>query len=53
MTYSGFKLESFFKFLYRIVYNFLDSKQSFFASLINNSTYTNHCIIYTQIHLHT
>ena len=38
-------------FLY-FVYNFLDSKHSFFASLINNSTYTNHFIIYTQIHLH-
>ena len=28
--------------MYRIVYNFLGSKQSFFASLINNSSYTNH-----------
>ena len=29
-------------FLYIIVNNFLCSKQSCFASLINNSTYTNH-----------
>ena len=37
------------KKLHRIVYIFLGSKQSFFASFINNSPY----IKYTQIHLHT
>ena len=38
--------------LYRIVYKFLGSKQSYFASLINNCIYTNIYIIYTQIYLH-
>ena len=36
-----------------IVYKFLGSKQSFFASLINNCIYTNiYIIYYTQIYLH-
>ena len=39
-------------FLFIIVYKFLGSKQSFFASLINNCIYTNIYIIYTQIYLH-
>ena len=34
------------------VHKFLGSKQSFFASLINNCIYTNIYIIYTQMYLH-